>query len=156
MPSYPSRAVRELVEWAAPYGWTYAGLARNGHVILEHPTGGRYQTAATPSEYRGAKNARAELLRRAGAKEAKPNAGRYRKGTGRRQAGYVAGYTPSYDDAPWRTAEAELEDVDGQLSVLDARRYPPKARELAARRLQLTDTLRRYHKPVPPPPVAGL
>lgn len=155
MPKRPHhKAIAELVDWARPLGWRFTGYAKSGHVILEHDNGKRYHVASTPSEYRTVANIKAELERQAGRKVSRPKAGKYRKGG--RQAGYAAGYTPSYDAAPWRVAADELDDVDGQLSVLDPQRHPLKARKLAARRLELEATLRRYHKPVPPHPLASI
>lgn len=137
-PKYPSRITRELVQWAERYGWSFAGYARNGHLILEHTNGTVYQTAATPSEYRGTRNTKADLLRLAGAKEEKHRAGRPRKATSYRAD----------------TAEDEelLDDLDGQLSVTSSSAHPARLRDLRGRRKYVAGRLEAAGVDVPPAP----
>ena len=70
---------KRVIAAAKTLGWTVGSVNGCGHVELTHPNGSRYSTAATPSEWRGAKNAIADLERLAGAKLDRPNHRRSRK-----------------------------------------------------------------------------
>lgn len=76
-----NRDVRELVQKAEQLGFRYAGVAPGGHIALVHENGQTYYTAASPSDYRGQKNAIAELERIAGRKLPRVNHRRSRKST---------------------------------------------------------------------------
>ena len=74
-----SNHYRDKVDTAArALGFTFLGYDGRGHLVWEHPRG-RVSTPATPSEWRGAKNAIAQLERAAGTKLPRPNHRRGRK-----------------------------------------------------------------------------
>ena len=64
---------------AKKLGYKFAGYDGSGHIVWAHPNGARYSTAATPSEWRGVRNAIAALERLSGRKIARPNHRRGRK-----------------------------------------------------------------------------
>jgi hypothetical protein len=61
-----NRQVRELIAKVEPIGWTYEGLTDGGHVRFRHTSGAAYTSAASPSDWRGSKNAVAEMERLGG------------------------------------------------------------------------------------------
>lgn len=60
------KVIRELVDEAKTIGWTFVGMTGAGHLRMMHPNGSQMTLPNTPSEYRGLKNARAQLERLAG------------------------------------------------------------------------------------------
>lgn len=62
---------RELVELATQLGFTFIGYDGRGHIDLRHHNGGHVSLPATPSEYRGRRNAIAQLERVSGQKLAR-------------------------------------------------------------------------------------
>ena len=65
---------------AKALGFTFTGHDGRGHCVWEHPKG-LVRLPATPSEWRGVKNAVAQMERIAGTKLARPNHRRGRKST---------------------------------------------------------------------------
>lgn len=70
---------RELLEIADSLGFTFEGYDGGGHIVLTLPDGRRTSIAATPSEYRGRKNAIATLERLSGRTMPRANHRRSRK-----------------------------------------------------------------------------
>lgn len=141
----------EFIAWAKGHGYAYQGLSGSGHLTFSHPDLDRTVIAsATPSDWRSRLNEKALMLRRIGAKEEKPNSGKYRV---KRSKGFTDTYpTPATPDAPWMKAAACIEKIDAELSVLNPRRNPSRARQLAEQRVKHAATLERYFQPVPPLP----
>lgn len=143
------KEAREFKEWAEGFGWVFEGAAGNGHLVFTHPRGGRVQVSATPSDPRTRENERKRLLRLIGAREAKPNAARYRGR--RREPGFVDTVPGRREvEAPWVAVYERLKVVDERLVKVG--RDHPDARRLALERIKLGKELEGWYKPVPPLP----
>lgn len=71
--------VREFIKKAELLGFTLRpGSNGGGHIVLDHPNG-TYTSASTPGDYRGMRNALADLERVAGQKLPRPNHRKSRK-----------------------------------------------------------------------------
>lgn len=152
---FPSRETRELVEWAESHGWRMGPYTGTGHIRLIHRTGKSYTIAATPSDWRGLQNAKSALLRTVGERESKPNAAKYKKGD-RSAPRFIDTRARDYgEDAPWKTAAADLADIDAELATLSPRRHRARMVELAHKRLACCEILEMFHKPVPPLPAVA-
>lgn len=142
------KEAREFKSWAEDYGWVFEGFAQNGHMIFTHETGGRVQVSATPSGYQTRENEKRRMLRKCGASESKPKAGKSRY---KPMVGFTSTHgTPASPDAPWVRARDELERVDERLVRLG--RDHPDAVYLAGLRMELAAKLERFCQPVPPLP----
>lgn len=61
----PNHTARELRAWATPRGWTVSHT-RGNHLRWKHASGAVAFTAATPSDVRAVKNAKAIMRRMEG------------------------------------------------------------------------------------------
>ena len=78
------KRTRELIEYGKLCGFQLDGIDGNDHYRLRHGNGEIVRVACTPGDWRGDENCRAEMRRKSGVTPPRPNAGRYRNGTGRR------------------------------------------------------------------------
>lgn len=71
--------IKEIVEWAAKYGWTLDDeKAGSGHHALRHKSGAMVTLPATPSDHRGLLNIKADIRRISGVPSDSGPAGKYR------------------------------------------------------------------------------
>lgn len=63
MTTRPPHSAREIAAALTRDGWRFAGTTRGGHLIFEHPTGGRTITSGTPSDWRARRTALAQARR---------------------------------------------------------------------------------------------
>ena len=54
---------RELMTMMRELGFAQIRRTGSGHIFWRHPSGVRYVTPSSPSDYRGIRNARAEIRR---------------------------------------------------------------------------------------------
>jgi len=112
------KQVRELIEKAALIGWTCDGKQDGaGHFVLAHESGTTFPVPATPSDWRGEKNAIANLERLSGRKLPRVSHRKSHKAVER------TGFDPS---RARRETESWHDQHDGQIEkahqVLDAAR----------------------------------
>lgn len=139
-----------------------AWITGNGYGELEGRTGamhlryrlsnGRYfVTSGTPSKHSAVTNAKSEVRRMLGVASESPRAGKYRHE--KKPGGYDGrNGDPQYETPPeverLRVAVAKL---DARILELHPRRNADRLRELARRRVDLTDQLDRLGAPVSKP-----
>lgn len=70
--------MREFLAAAGVLGFRFAGFTGGGHMRLVHPDAGVYVTSATPSDYRGVRNAMSDMERMSGVRLTRPNAAHLR------------------------------------------------------------------------------
>lgn len=122
---------REVVAIAESLGFTFDGYDGSGHVVLSLPDGQRISIPATPSEYRGRKNAIAQLERMSGRKIPRPN---HRRGRMKRET-----EDPQIEASRRRHSDAFQAKADER----DAARLAELARQESARRAAAADRRRR-------------
>jgi hypothetical protein len=78
-----NKDLRELIEWAGSYGWSYVGLSGTDHPVIQHTSGKRLVMPSSPSDWRSWQNTRADIRRIAGEGSDSGPAAKYRKGLSR-------------------------------------------------------------------------
>lgn len=71
---------RELIAYGEACGFRLDGLDGMNHYRLTHPNGAVYRIPSTPGDYRGDKNAQADMRRLSGVTPPRPHSGRYKRG----------------------------------------------------------------------------
>lgn len=146
-------AVRAIVDWAAPYGWTLqGGKDGNGHWILVHPEHGTVRLPDSPSNNdRGLLNVKAKIRRKSGLSSDNGPAARYRHRPTRETERFDM--EAAAREARLRRAREEaealrraklqiqLQEAREALREVNPRRDPIVARELAARCVKLEHEL---------------
>lgn len=142
--------IRAIVDWASSYGWTLRpSKDGGGHWVLDHPTKGSVRLPDTPSEARGIANAKANIRRLSGLQSDSGPAARYRHEP--RQERFSMDETMKERALRRAHQEAEalrrararidLEEAYAELSKVSPRKDPDRARELAARIVELREQL---------------
>lgn len=147
-------AIREIVNWAASHGWQLQDEKDgNGHWVLRHPEAGTVRLPDTPGERRGIANAKAEIRRKSGLPNESGPAARYRHESRRerfdmdaavKEARLRRAYAEAADLARRRELERlsqELDQARAELALINPRRDPVRAREAAAKVLDLEQQL---------------
>lgn len=121
----------EVARAATALGFKFAGYDGSGHVVWKHPNGARHSTPASPSEYRGVRNAIAALERLAGLKLERPNHRRGRKS--------ASGTDPEVEAARRKHAETfEAKRAEQERQAAQARAAAAAER----RRREIEDLMR--------------
>lgn len=154
------KEVRELVDKVGAIGWHDTGLIDgSGHHVLEHDNGARFSIPASPSEYRGAKNAIACMEQIAGQKLPRPRHRRSHKADDHTDFDLHAA---SRDQRAWhRQWDEKVEDLTRQreqaidrlkqLAESPSRSAIQEARGLCRQILHVENRLRDdFHQPIEP------
>jgi hypothetical protein len=148
--------IRQIVLWAARHDWQLQDEKDgNGHWVLKHPRVGVVRLPDTPGEFRGIANAKAEIRRKSGLPSESGPAARYRHES--RRDGFdmdaavrEARLRRAHEEVERRDRYRCLEDLSerldrarAELAMINPRRDPVRAREAAAKVLEIETELRR-------------
>lgn len=119
--------VKKLVDWATANGWTAESTkGKSGHYVLRHPDCDPVVLSATPSDWRGMKNAWARVTRATGKAPGKNKAAHYRH-TGQKAPGFSMEAAQRDREERWNKAHdlpamhaGHLEEIE-QLNALGRR-----------------------------------
>jgi hypothetical protein len=75
---------REMVAYGEACGFRFDGADGRGHYVMSHQNGERVRIAATPGDYRGDDNVKAEMRSKSGVTPERPKSGKYRRGVSQR------------------------------------------------------------------------
>jgi len=140
-------SIRAIVQWATKHGWTLRDTKDgNGHWVLWHPSSGAtVRLPDTPGEVRGLENAKAEIRRKSGLPNTSGPAARYRHEGRRERFDMDAAVREARLRRAWEEAEAlrrarvqaQIDEARHALGMINPRRDPELAREMAARIVDL-------------------
>lgn len=129
----------EVSNAASALGFKFAGYDGSGHIVWAHPNGARHSTPATPSEYRGVRNAIATLERLSGNKIDRPNHRRGRKSVAFREDPEVEASRRRHSE----TFAAKLtEREEAQAAEAERRRAADAAAASDRRRREIEQLMR--------------
>jgi hypothetical protein len=149
------KETKELIEYAESIGYTNLGLAKSGHYRVQHRNGGQYTIAATPSDGRGAENAKADMRRIAGVAHVGPRAGNYKgrsvKVSDFRPSGAEVAASREHDRllVLWGRLHADYEQQLAGASTPPSQVDCSRMLTLVRRRDDLEERFAAIHKPVP-------
>lgn len=133
--------VRELIDYARQCGFELDGLDGNGHYVLTHANGSTVRLPSSPGDYRGDRNACAEMRRKSGVTPPRARAGKHRK------AIPLQPFIPTDErvesvSAQWARLAREHRRIESQVEYLRDVGDVDGARPLVARLVAIEDEQR--------------
>jgi len=148
------KRVKDLVDYGKLCGFNLEGQDGKEHYLLRHPNGEVVKVACTPGDYRGDDNCMAEMRRKSGVSPPRPNAGKYRKGVGRREeVPHLASEFEALDSSRAEYYTRRHRQLSDQLRSLQGGTKSPstldRARTVIAEMLSVEAELSASGRPVP-------